>query len=82
MSRPDFFELMDYCLARGIGVKFSTNGTLIDDEWASFLAANDFLVGISIDGPREVHDAYRVDKGGKPTFDRVIRDYNTKDLAI
>lgn len=50
-----------------------TNGTLIDDEWASFLAANDFLVGISIDGPREVHDAYRVDKGGKPTFDRVIR---------
>ena len=49
-----------------------TNGTLIDDEWARFLAANDFLVGISIDGPREVHDAYRVDKGGKPTFDRVI----------
>ena len=50
-----------------------TNGTLIDDEWAAFLAAHDFLVGISIDGPREVHDAYRVDKGGKPTFDRVIR---------
>ena len=33
---------------------------------------NDFLVGVSIDGPREMHDAYRVDKGGKPTFDRVI----------
>ncbi len=49
-----------------------TNGTLIDDEWAGFLAAKDFLVGISIDGPRELHDAYRVDKGGKPTFDRVI----------
>ena len=50
-----------------------TNGTLIDDEWASFLKENDFLVGISIDGPREIHDTYRVDKGGKPTFDRVIR---------
>jgi uncharacterized protein len=50
-----------------------TNGTLIDDEWAAFLAENDFLVGISIDGPRHLHDAYRVDKGGKPTFDRVMR---------
>jgi uncharacterized protein len=50
-----------------------TNGTLVDDEWAQFLAANDVLVGISIDGPRELHDAYRVDKGGKPTFDRVLR---------
>jgi uncharacterized protein len=49
-----------------------TNGTLLDDEWAEFLKANDFLVGISIDGPREIHDTYRVDKGGKPTFDRVI----------
>ena len=50
-----------------------TNCTLIDDEWASFLAEHDFLVGVSVDGPREMHDAYRVDKGGKPTFDRVVR---------
>jgi uncharacterized protein len=50
-----------------------TNCTLIDDEWASFLAEHDFLVGVSVDGPREMHDAYRVDKGGKPTFDRVMR---------
>ena len=50
-----------------------TNGTLVDDEWATFFAEQDVLVGISIDGPRELHDAYRVDKGGKPTFDRVIR---------
>ena len=49
-----------------------TNATLLDDEWAQFLAENDFLVGVSIDGPREMHDAFRVDKGGKPTFDRVI----------
>lgn len=49
-----------------------TNGTLLDDEWAAFLAEGEFLVGISIDGPRDVHDEYRVDKGGKPTFDRVV----------
>jgi len=50
-----------------------TNGTLLTDEWGAFLAEHHFLVGISIDGPREIHDTYRVDKGGKPTFDRVMR---------
>jgi uncharacterized protein len=50
-----------------------TNGTLVDDEWAALFAEHDFLVGVSIDGPAQVHDAYRVDKGGKPTFDRVVR---------
>jgi len=50
-----------------------TNGTLLDDEWAAFLAKHGFLVGLSIDGPREVHDAYRVDKGGKGSFDRVMK---------
>jgi uncharacterized protein len=49
-----------------------TNATLIDDEWAAFLAVHGFLVGVSVDGPRQMHDAYRVDKGGKPTFDRVM----------
>jgi uncharacterized protein len=49
-----------------------TNATLIDDEWAQFFKKHGFLVGVSIDGPRVMHDAYRVDKGGKPTFDRVI----------
>ncbi len=50
-----------------------TNGTLIDDEWAAFFKQHNFLVGISIDGPREMHDRYRVDKGGHPTFDKVMR---------
>ena len=50
-----------------------TNGTLVDDEWAEFLAEHKFLVGVSIDGPREIHDYYRVDKGSEPTFDRVMR---------
>jgi uncharacterized protein len=51
---------------------FQTNGTTLDDAWCSFFRENDFLIGISIDGPREMHDAYRLDKGGAPTFDRVI----------
>jgi uncharacterized protein len=50
-----------------------TNGVLLDDDWCRFFKASDFLIGISIDGPRELHDAYRVDKGGQPTFDRVMR---------
>ncbi len=50
-----------------------TNGTLLDDEWAAFFKEHNFLIGISLDGPRELHDVYRVDKGGRPTFDRVMR---------
>jgi uncharacterized protein len=50
-----------------------TNGTLLDEEWEAFLKANRFLVGLSIDGPRELHDRCRVAKGGPPTFDQVFR---------
>jgi uncharacterized protein len=53
-----------------------TNGTLLDDEWCEFLAANKFLVGLSIDGPAELHDKYRVDKRQQPTFDKVMRGLN------
>lgn len=49
-----------------------TNGTILDDEWCSFFREHHFLIGLSLDGPRAMHDAYRVDKGGKPTFDRVM----------
>ncbi len=50
-----------------------TNGTLLNDEWCEFFRENDFLVGISIDGPPELHNAHRVDKRGRPTFDRVMQ---------
>ena len=49
-----------------------TNGVLLDEEWCEFLRENGFLVGLSMDGPREMHDAYRHDKGGKSVFDKVV----------
>ena len=50
-----------------------TNGTLVTPEWADLFASNGFLVGISIDGPQYVHDAYRSSKTGIPSFDKVMR---------
>lgn len=50
-----------------------TNGTLITADWAAFFRDNGFLVGLSLDGPEDVHDAFRRDRGGKPTFTRVMR---------
>ena len=49
-----------------------TNGILLDDQWCTFLKENNFLVGISIDGPEDLHDHYRVSKGQKPTFKKVL----------
>lgn len=71
MSRPDFFELMDYCLEQGIGVKFSTNGTLIDAAAAAWIAARDYLdLQISLDGATaETNDPIR----GTGAFRRALR---------
>jgi uncharacterized protein len=75
----DFFrravELQERHRRPGMTIEntLQTNGTRLDDEWAAFLAERRFLIGISIDGPRELHDGNRVDKGGKATFDQVMR---------
>ena len=53
-----------------------TNGTLLDEEWCRFLAAEDFAVGLSLDGPQELHDQHRIFKGGNPTHAQVMRGYN------
>jgi len=66
-----------YANGKQIANAFQTNGVLLNDAWAEFFLENRFLIGISIDGPRELHDAYRVDKGGQPTFDRVMRGIET-----
>ncbi len=49
-----------------------TNGTLLNEEWCKFFAKNRFLIGISIDGPKDIHDTFRQNKAGKPTFERVM----------
>ena len=52
-----------------------TNGLLIDEEWARFFAAEGFSVGLSLDGPAELHDAWRVTKGGAPTHNQAMRAF-------
>jgi uncharacterized protein len=54
-----------------------TNGVLLDDNWCRFLHDNKFLLGISIDGPKEFHDRYRIDHSGAGTFDRAMRGIAT-----
>lgn len=49
-----------------------TNGMLMDEEWAKFLAKNHFLVGLSLDGPKKIHDRFRTDVSGNPTFEKVM----------
>jgi len=60
-------------LGKTIENTLQTNGILLDQEWCKFLHDNNFLVGISLDGPRHLHDVYRKDKRGNPTFDKVVK---------
>ncbi len=50
-----------------------TNGTLVTEEWAEFFAANGFLLGVSLDGPPDLHDRYRRDRGGGPSYTRAVQ---------
>ena len=63
--------------AQSILHTIQTNGTLLDDEWCAFFKEHNFLVGLSVDGPKEMHDAYRVNKGGAGSFDQVMRGWET-----
>ena len=98
----DFFrkavELQQKYNRTGLRVNnaFQTNGYAIDEEWCRFFAENHFLVGLSVDGTQEIHDRYRHNQAGQPTYARVLEaarlmdrfqvDYNiltvvTKDIA-
>lgn len=65
-----------YANGKKIENGFQTNGILLDDEWCSFFSQNNFLVGISIDGPQSFHDKYRVHKGGQSSFEKVVNGIN------
>ncbi len=74
----DFFRKVvelqaKYANGKTIHNGFQTNGVLLNDEWGVFLKENNFLIGLSIDGPEETHDRYRINKGGRPTFKDVMR---------
>ena len=61
-----------YSAGKKITNSIQTNGILMDDEWAVFFKNNNFMVGLSLDGPKHVHDKYRVDTNSNPTFDKVM----------
>ena len=68
-----------YAGGKTIRNTLQTNGTLITREWARFFKEHDFLLGVSLDGPRDIHDKFRRDKGGAPTFDKVMRGIELLD---
>jgi len=78
----DFFrKAVDYQrkyhqVGQKINNSLQTNAILLDDEWCQFFKQHNFLLGVSLDGPQELHDIYRLDKGGQPTFERVVRGIN------
>ena len=81
LMKVDFFrravELVEKYRKPGQAVQhtFQTNGILLDDEWCAFFKEHDFLVGLSVDGPRELHDAYRRDRRQQGTFDLVMKGW-------
>jgi uncharacterized protein len=77
LSGIDFFRRVvelqrPFLRQKTIRNSLQTNGTLLTDEWCDFLKRNNFMVGISLDGPKDIHDRYRRDRQGKETFDSVM----------
>ncbi len=78
----DFYEKVvelqkKYGAGQTVSNALQTNGILLDEKWCRFLHDNKFLVGISIDGPGELHDYYRVDHSGSGTYDKVVKAIQT-----
>ena len=78
LLKLDFFKRVIELQAPFAGQKkiinnLQTNGILLDDEWCKFLKKHRFVVGISIDGPKEIHDRYRCDRSGSGSFDKAMR---------
>lgn len=78
LSGLDFFRKAfalqrKHCQGKTILNTLQTNGTLLTPEWAEFLSDHNVLVGISIDGPEDLHDAYRVTRGSRPSWQKVMR---------
>jgi uncharacterized protein len=72
-----FYEQAFQCFAAGsppipVEHHFQTNAILLNDEWCKFIKRSSVRIGISIDGPKHIHDAYRIDRSGRGTFDRVM----------
>lgn len=86
LAGQDFFRRAVACqqrFARGKRIvnTLQTNGTLLTKEWASFFRDHAFLIGLSLDGPEAIHDRFRTDRGGQPTFARVMRGLNLLQQA-
>lgn len=62
-----------YANGKKIENTLQTNGTLVNQKWCDFFNENNFLVGLSLDGPQDVHDAFRLTKGNRPTWERVMQ---------
>ena len=83
----DFFQRAIECVEKyrqpgqSILHTMQTNGTLLNNEWCAFFKKHNFLIGLSVDGPKEMHDAYRVNKGGAGSFDQVIRGWEAAAQA-
>ncbi len=59
-----------------VSYTIQTNGTRLDDDWCAFFKRHNFLVGLSLDGPPELHDVYRVDRGGRGSYEQVRRGWD------
>lgn len=77
---PFFEKAVEFCQQyarprQQVQHSIQTNATLLTDEWGEFFAANNFLVGVSLDGPAHLHDSYRVNKAGRGTYQQVVRGW-------